>query len=99
MPTYEYHCDECGMTFERFQHFSEQPLKICPECNGPVHRIIHPVGIIFKGSGFYVTDNRGNSSATLPKPESKNGDKEPLPDKGAKGEKKTSEKSTSSDKD
>jgi putative FmdB family regulatory protein len=85
MPTYEYHCDECGITFERFQHFTEEPLKTCPECNGPVHRIVHPVGIIFKGSGFYVTDNRSGSSSTLPKSEPKNGDKEPKAAEGSKG--------------
>lgn len=67
MPTYEYECDECGVVFERFQHFSDDPLEICPECGGSVHRVIQPVGIIFKGSGFYVTDNRGTKSSTLPK--------------------------------
>ena len=66
MPTYEYKCEECGIVFDRFQHFSEDPLKTCPECEGPVHRIIHPVGIIFKGKGFYVTDNRGGKSAVAP---------------------------------
>jgi putative FmdB family regulatory protein len=66
MPTYGYKCEECGIVFERFQHFSEEPLKTCPECEGPVHRTIHPVGIIFKGKGFYVTDNRGSHSATAP---------------------------------
>ncbi len=67
MPTYEYECEECGIVFERFQHFSDEPLKTCPECQGSVHRVIQPVGIIFKGSGFYVTDNRGSKSSTLPK--------------------------------
>ncbi len=66
MPTYGYKCDECGIYFERFQHFSEDPIKTCPECGGDVHRVIHPVGIVFKGSGFYVTDNRGNSSTAIP---------------------------------
>jgi len=66
MPTYEYKCDECGVVFERFQHFSEEPLKTCPECTGAVHRVIQPVGIIFKGKGFYVTDNKA-ASPTLPK--------------------------------
>lgn len=71
MPTYEYKCDECGVVFERFQHFSEEPLKTCPECTGAVHRVIQPVGIIFKGKGFYVTDNKGSSSSTMPKTEPK----------------------------
>lgn len=67
MPTYEYKCKECGIVFERFQHFSEEPIRVCPECQGSVHRIIHPVGIVFKGKGFYITDNRGDRSALLPK--------------------------------
>lgn len=62
MPLYEYECEACGLRFERVQHFSDDPLRSCPECEGPVHRVIQPVGIIFKGSGFYVTDSRGRSS-------------------------------------
>jgi putative FmdB family regulatory protein len=58
MPIYEYECRDCNRTFERLQHFTDEPVKVCPECGGPVQRIIQPVGIIFKGSGFYVTDNR-----------------------------------------
>ena len=65
MPIYQYRCESCGVTFERVQSFSEQPLHRCPECQGKVHRVIQPVGIIFKGPGFYVTDNRRNS-AILP---------------------------------
>ncbi len=61
MPLYEYECEACGLRFERVQHFSDEPLRTCPECEGPVHRVLHPVGIIFKGSGFYVTDSRAQS--------------------------------------
>jgi putative FmdB family regulatory protein len=64
MPTYQYKCDDCGVCFDRFQHFSEQPLQQCPECPGMVRRVIQPVGIIFKGSGFYVTDNKKSSALT-----------------------------------
>jgi len=71
MPTYEYKCAECGIRFERFQHFSEAPVSNCPECNGPVHRVIQPVGIVFKGKGFYVTDHRGDTRSLMPKPEDK----------------------------
>ena len=66
MPLYEYQCQECGLRFERRQHFSDEPVKICPDCEGPVVRLIHPAGIIFKGSGFYVTDNRAKSSTRIP---------------------------------
>jgi len=69
MPTYEYRCRECGISFERFQHFSEEPVRDCPECGGSVQRVIQPVGIIFKGKGFYVTDHKGSASSTAPKPQ------------------------------
>lgn len=64
MPIYEYACDECGTRFERKQKFSEDPVRECPACGSEVRRVLHPAGIIFKGSGFYVTDNRGANSAS-----------------------------------
>jgi putative FmdB family regulatory protein len=66
VPIYEYQCDTCGLRFERRQHMSDEPLQDCPECDGHVHRVIQPIGVIFKGSGFYITDNRHKS--TLPSP-------------------------------
>ena len=80
MPIYLYQCDSCGVRFERMQRMSEPPLEDCPECEGHVHRVIQPVGIIFKGSGFYVTDNRSKSSAAAPgsrKTEEKSSDEKP----------------------
>jgi putative FmdB family regulatory protein len=68
MPIYLYECHSCGVRFERMQRISDDPLTDCPECDGHVHRIIQPVGVIFKGSGFYVTDNRRGSSSTLTPP-------------------------------
>ncbi len=65
MPLYEYQCQECGLRFERRQHFSDEPITLCPECEGPVVRLIQPAGIIFKGSGFYVTDNRSKSPTSV----------------------------------
>ena len=57
MPTYEYECKSCGHNFEIFQSMSDQPLKICPECGREIRRLIFGgTGVIFKGSGFYVTD-------------------------------------------
>jgi putative FmdB family regulatory protein len=69
MPLYEYECEDCGVRFERRQSINADALKTCPECGGGVHRLIHPVGIIFKGKGFYVTDNRSKakSSTAIPK--------------------------------
>ena len=64
MPTYEYECRTCSHSFEQFQSMSEEPLKICPKCGGKVRRLIGGgTGIIFKGSGFYVTDSKKASSA------------------------------------
>ncbi len=62
MPIYAYECKDCGVRFERRQGFNDDPIMICPECEGNVHRLLQPPGIIFKGSGFYVTDNRGKKS-------------------------------------
>jgi len=58
MPIYEYRCQSCRRSFERTQRFSDDPLTTCPACGGPVRRVLHPVGIIFKGSGWYSTDSR-----------------------------------------
>jgi putative FmdB family regulatory protein len=66
MPLYEYECESCGIRFERRQHMEDEPIEVCPECGGHVHRLIQPVGIIFKGSGFYVTDNRAKSPTATP---------------------------------
>jgi putative FmdB family regulatory protein len=56
MPLYDYKCSKCGYIFEVQQKISEEPLKHCPKCKGHIKRIISPAGIIFKGSGFHVTD-------------------------------------------
>jgi putative FmdB family regulatory protein len=66
MPVYEYECASCGIRFERLQHFKDAPLTECPECCGLVRRVIQPVGVIFKGSGFYITDNRQLSPTMKP---------------------------------
>ena len=65
MPTYVYKCDSCGAQFEQFQSFKDEPVRICPVCASAVRRVFQPVGIVFKGSGWYVTDSRKSSSATL----------------------------------
>jgi putative FmdB family regulatory protein len=68
MPTYEYECKECGHGFEVFQAMSDQPVKECPECGKEVRRLIFGgTGVIFKGSGFYVTD-KGKAGRTASKP-------------------------------
>jgi len=65
MPIYTYQCDNCGVRFERQQKFADEPLKRCPECKqNALRKVYLPVGIVFKGSGFYATDNRSPSGAS-----------------------------------
>ncbi|MFC2005836.1 FmdB family zinc ribbon protein [Chloroflexota bacterium] len=66
MPIYEYECTGCPCRFELRRSFSEDGSVFCPECGSEATRIFMPVPIIFKGSGFYVTDNRGNHSHSAP---------------------------------
>ncbi|MDQ4045180.1 MAG: hypothetical protein M3173_07010 [Chloroflexota bacterium] len=60
MPTYEYACDNCGHRFDVRQSFSDDPIRECPECTGAVRRVLYPSGVIFKGSGWYITDSRSS---------------------------------------
>ena len=75
MPTYEYKCDACGHAFERFQSITADPIKRCPECGkAKVKRLIGTgAGLIFKGSGFYITDYRDKSYTDKAKSESGGG--------------------------
>lgn len=75
MPTYDYKCKECGITFEVFQKMTDEPIKICIECNGEVKRLIGGgLTPIFKGSGFYETDykSKSNKNSTASKSTSAN---------------------------
>ena len=73
MPTYDYKCKKCGNIFEVFQKITDDPVKTCPECGGKVYRLISGgVGIIFKGNGFYVTDNKTNRYSEKSKSKTKN---------------------------
>jgi len=69
MPVYEYRCAECGHQFDHYQKATEQPLRRCPTCRGRVRKVFRPVGIIFKGSGFYTTDYRKPDEKKPPKEE------------------------------
>jgi len=82
VPTYEYACTKCGQHVEVFQHVSDEPLTKCGVCGGPLRKVFHPAGILFKGSGFYSTDNRSKPSG----------------DGGSKKGSESSEKSSSSEK-
>ncbi len=81
MPTYVYRCDDCGHQFELFQKMSDDPVDTCPECSSKVRRVIHPVGVVFKGSGWYINDSRGTTNTE---------------GSGAKSDSKATEKSTDS---
>ena len=64
MPVYTYRCENCGVEFDRQQKFSDEPLKKCPECSKrSLNKVYKPARIVFKGSGFYATDNRSASGA------------------------------------
>jgi putative FmdB family regulatory protein len=78
MPLYDYKCTRCGYIFEVQQKMSEEPLRHCPKCKGEIKRLISPAGIIFKGSGFYVTDYAKNKkpAETSEKKEKKSEGKE-----------------------
>ena len=56
MPTYGYKCTQCEHEFEVLQKITDEPIKECPECRGEVKKLLFPVGIVFKGSGFHVND-------------------------------------------
>jgi putative FmdB family regulatory protein len=83
MPTYEYHCDACEHDFEKFQSMSAEPIKVCPNCGKKkVRRLIGTgAGLIFKGSGFYITDYRDKGYAEKAKADSGGGETKPAESK------------------
>jgi putative FmdB family regulatory protein len=70
MPTYEYECQVCGVHFERKQSVHDDPMQNCPDCGGKVRKLFFPAGIIFKGSGWYKTDNSSSGYAASKKEDS-----------------------------
>jgi putative FmdB family regulatory protein len=64
MPTYGYRCSNCGHEFEIQQKMADKPLTACPECQGKLTKILYPVGISFKGSGFYSTDYKASAKSS-----------------------------------
>jgi putative FmdB family regulatory protein len=95
MPTYDYACTECGDRTEVVRSFSDAPPTTCTVCGGPLRKVFSPVGIVFKGSGFYRTDSRGKPS--IPKADG-GGDKDKSKDKSKKAaDNSSASKSSSSD--
>jgi len=72
MPTYQYRCVDCGSELEAVQKFTDAALTECPECDGTLRKVYSAVGVVFKGSGFYATDNRtkGKTAAATAAPSS-----------------------------
>jgi putative FmdB family regulatory protein len=66
VPTYQYRCTECGGQLEAVQKFTDDPLTVHDDCGGRLRKVFSPVGIVFKGSGFYRTDSRKGSTASEP---------------------------------
>jgi len=88
MPTYTYQCENCGIRFDQFQKFSDDPLTTCPECGETALRKVYlPVGIVFKGKGFYATDNRSPSGQTYTSEKDDSSKKEPESKSDVKSEK------------
>jgi putative FmdB family regulatory protein len=98
MPTYQYRCTACGHDLEAVQKFTDVALTECPNCGGSLRKVFNPVGVVFKGSGFYRTDSRnggpnGNGSGdkvsagekSTSNGESKSGTKEPAKTNGSAG--------------
>lgn len=98
MPTYQYVCTECGDQVEAVQKFTDDPLTVHDTCGGRLRKVFSPVGIVFKGSGFYRTDSRKGSSAPTPASSSSSSDSSSSAGdkKAGDGDKKAGEKSSSS---
>ncbi|MGV0744880.1 FmdB family zinc ribbon protein [Mycolicibacterium sp. XJ870] len=99
MPTYSYACTECSNRFDAVQAFSDDALTTCPKCSGKLRKLFGSVGVVFKGSGFYRTDNResskssSNGSATS---ESSGGSSEKASSSSEKSSSSSSDSSSSS---
>jgi putative FmdB family regulatory protein len=102
MPTYGYRCGNCGHQFEIVQRISDEPLKICPKCQGKLSKMLYPVGISFKGSGFYTTDYKssgnGSDASSNGAAPSKEGSSESKPDTKSESKSETKPESKSNTK-
>ncbi|MFD9947961.1 FmdB family zinc ribbon protein [Nonomuraea sp. NPDC059023] len=79
MPTYQYVCNDCGQPLEVVQKFSDDALTVCPSCEGKLRKVFSAAAIVFKGSGFYKTDNRSSSTSATTTPASSTPEKTATP--------------------
>jgi putative FmdB family regulatory protein len=91
VPIYEYRCDECGDSFDILQRMSDDPLVTCEKCGGTLRKVLHPVAIHFKGSGFYTTDYGKGGAGRRPS------DREGSSEKGSSGESESASSGKSAD--
>jgi putative FmdB family regulatory protein len=100
LPTYQYTCTDCGEPVEALQKFSDPPLTVCAACGGKLRKVFSPVGIVFKGSGFYRNDSRkGPDTATDTKKDSKSSESSTVSSNGSSDPSSTSATKESKPKD
>ena len=96
MPTYQYTCTDCGEPIEAVQKFTDDPLTVCAVCGGRLRKVFSPVGIVFKGSGFYRTDSRNSSvaaDAKKDKQDKQSSESKPASDSNGSADKTAAKKS------
>ena len=98
MPTYQYTCTDCGEPVEAVQKFTDEPLSVCAACGGRLRKVFSPVGIVFKGSGFYRTDSRNGSvpaasDAKQDKQDKQSSESKPASDSNGSADKTAAKKS------
>ena len=99
MPSYTYRCENCDHQFDRHQGFSDNPLKKCPNCSKyTLRRVYKPARVVFKGSGFYATDNKSKAGAHAASSNGKSEKKEKTTEASKAGEKKAAKDSTKTKK-
>jgi putative FmdB family regulatory protein len=94
VPTYQYACTDCGNDLEVVQKFTDEPLTECPVCHGRLRKVFSPVGVVFKGSGFYRTDSRQKEKEPAAA-SSANGSSDAKADGAGKGADKRADKAAS----
>lgn len=86
MPTYQYTCTACGHQLEAVQSFTDDPLTVCPACEGQLRKLFSSVGVVFKGSGFYRTDSRNDAKGSTASGSAAKDDSSPSKSPGTKSE-------------